>query len=100
MALIVVLKSAQTDFNELRSDFKAHHTAAAHAQLIAAFRQLLAGLKTFPDSDLPVEAAREVAWMCGNAFAQRSASSTTMTARTASCTSACLCRPGATSSAT
>lgn len=60
MARIVVLKSAQTDFNELRSDFKAHHTAAAHAQFIAAFRQLLADLKTFPDSGLPVEAAREV----------------------------------------
>ena len=38
MARIVVLKSAQTDFNELRSDVKAHHTAAAHAQFIAAFR--------------------------------------------------------------
>ena len=60
MARIVVLKSAQTDFNELRSDVKGHHTAAAHAQFLAAFRQLLADLKTFPDSGLPVEAAHEV----------------------------------------
>ena len=60
MARIVVLNSAQADFNELRSDFKARHTAAAHAQFLCAFRQLLADLKTFPDSGTHVEAAREV----------------------------------------
>ncbi|WP_338678795.1 type II toxin-antitoxin system RelE/ParE family toxin [Janthinobacterium sp. TB1-E2] len=60
MTHIVVLKSAQADFNELRSVFKAHHTAAAHAQFIVAFRQLFSDLKTFPDSGTPVEAAREV----------------------------------------
>ena len=60
MARIVVLKSAQADFNELRSDFKARHTATAHAQFLLAFRQLFAELKTFPDSGAPVEAAREV----------------------------------------
>lgn len=60
MTRIVVLKSAQADFNELRSDFKARHTAAAHAQFICAFRQLFSDLKTFPDSGTPVEAAREV----------------------------------------
>ena len=60
MARIVVLNSAQADFNELRSDFKARHTAAAYAQFLCAFRQLLADLKTFPDSGTHVEAAREV----------------------------------------
>ncbi|MGX9782406.1 type II toxin-antitoxin system RelE/ParE family toxin [Janthinobacterium lividum] len=62
-----MLKSAQADFNELRSDFKARHTAAAHAQFLLAFRQLFADLKTFPDSGTPVEAAREVGmdvWQC------------------------------------
>lgn len=60
MARIIVLKSAQADFEELRSNFKAHHTAAAHAQFLSAFRQLLTALKAFPDSGTPVEAAREV----------------------------------------
>jgi len=60
MARIVVLKSAQADFEELRSDFKARHTAAAYAQFIAAFRQLFADLKSFPDSGAPIAAAREV----------------------------------------
>ena len=60
MARLIVLKSAQADFNALRSDFKAHHTAAAHAHFISAFRQLFADIKTFPDSGSPVEAATEV----------------------------------------
>ncbi|MGK5047141.1 type II toxin-antitoxin system RelE/ParE family toxin [Janthinobacterium sp. GB4P2] len=60
MARIVVLESAEADFKELRSDFKAHHTAAAHAQFLLAFRQSLTDLKAFPDSGTPVEAAREV----------------------------------------
>jgi len=60
MARIVVLKSAEADFKELRSDFKAHHTTAAHAHFILAFRQLVTDLKAFPDSGTPVEAAREV----------------------------------------
>ncbi|MGK5004735.1 type II toxin-antitoxin system RelE/ParE family toxin [Janthinobacterium sp. LB2P70] len=60
MTRIVVLKSAQADFNELRSDFKARHTAASHAQFICAFRQLFSELKSFPDSGTPIEAAREV----------------------------------------
>lgn len=60
MTRIAVLKSAQADFHELRSDFRARHTAAAHAQFICAFRQLFSDLKSFPDSGVPVEAAREV----------------------------------------
>lgn len=60
MARIVVLKSAEADFRELRSDFKARHTAAAHAQFLCAFRQLFSDLKTFPDSGAPIEAAREI----------------------------------------
>ena len=60
MARIIVLQSAQADFNALRSDLKARHTAAAHAQFILAFRQLFADLKAYPDSGAPIEAAREV----------------------------------------
>jgi plasmid stabilization system protein ParE len=60
MTRIVVLKSAEADFRELRSDYKTHHTSAAHAQFLSAFRQLFADLKTFPDSGAPIEAAREM----------------------------------------
>lgn len=60
MARIVVLKSAQADFNELRSDFQARHAAAQCEQFTSDFRQLFADLKTYPDSGTPVEAAREV----------------------------------------
>ncbi|MGK5011795.1 hypothetical protein [Janthinobacterium sp. MDB2-8] len=60
MARIVVLKSAEADFWELRSDFKTRHTAAAYAHFSCAFRQLFADIKTLPDSGAPIEAAREV----------------------------------------
>ncbi|AQR69698.1 hypothetical protein BZG29_16205 [Janthinobacterium sp. LM6] len=60
MTRIVVLNSAAADFRELRSDFQARHAAAAHAQLLLAFRQLFADLKTLPASGTPVEAARDL----------------------------------------
>ena len=60
MARIVVLKSTQADFNELRSDFQARHAAAQCEQFTSAFRQLFADLKTYPDSGTPVEAARDL----------------------------------------
>ncbi|WP_332860006.1 type II toxin-antitoxin system RelE/ParE family toxin [Janthinobacterium svalbardensis] len=60
MTRIVVLNSAAADFRELRSDFQARHAAAACEQFTADFRQLLADLKTFPDSGAPIEEARDL----------------------------------------
>jgi plasmid stabilization system protein ParE len=60
MTRLVVLKSAQADFDELRSDFKARHAAAACEQFSSDFRQLLADLKTYPDSGAPIEEARDL----------------------------------------
>ena len=60
MARLVVLKSAQADFNELRSDFQARHAAAQCEQFTSDFRQLFADLKTYPDSGASIEAARDL----------------------------------------
>ena len=60
MTRIVVLKSAELDFRDICSDFKAHHGAPACAQCKAAFKTLLADLKLFPDSGAPIDEARQV----------------------------------------
>ena len=60
MTRIVILKSAEQDFKELCSDFKAHHGAPAHAHFRAAFKALLADLKEFPDSGTPIDEARQI----------------------------------------
>ena len=60
MARLVVLKSAQADFKELRSDFQARYAAAQCEQFTSDFRQLFADLKTYPDSGTSVEAARDL----------------------------------------
>ncbi|MGK5026081.1 type II toxin-antitoxin system RelE/ParE family toxin [Janthinobacterium sp. RB2R34] len=60
MTRIIILKSAELDFKELCSDFKAHHGAPAYAQFKAAFKTLLADLKQFPDSGAPIDEALQV----------------------------------------
>jgi len=60
MTRIILLKSAELDFKELCSDFKAHHGAPAHAEFKAAFKALLADLKEFPDSGTPINEARQI----------------------------------------
>lgn len=58
MAALVVLKSAQLDFDDIKKDFRQRHSKQGYEDFKDAFKTLFKDLKAFPESGATVEEAR------------------------------------------